>query len=254
MQPPYSSRPQEKCCKSEQPDPSREKDGCMKGAVTALKLFGYKVKQSQKAIVTRNGNGHLEFVSSIEDIDPKGIYITVPLHNQVPMEVKRGENVNIRIPMHSFVMEITGPVSSFSMDNIPLLVIEHPGGYRRIQRRNSVRMKVLMDVEIAMPPDDTAEEPAFTNAMALDISAGGMEVLVSGQYEKNAVLLIKFELPVNKKTIYKFLAKSQIRRVTPVTNKKNKLGLQFINMARSDADKIFQFIFKSTAEKNLWKK
>lgn len=219
-----------------------------------LKLFGYTVRQSQRIAVTRDENDAREFVSSIEDIGPKGICITIPLHNQVAMEIRRGESIYLKVPMFSFVMEFYSRVTSFRADNIPLLVIEYPAEYKRVQRRNSVRLKILMDIQIAALPENPGEEPVFTGATALDISAGGLEILVPAPYEKDTVLLAKFDLPVDKKTVHNFLLKSKVRRVIPVTHRKYKLGLQFLELTRSDTDKIFQYIFKKSAEKNLWKK
>lgn len=220
----------------------------------ALKLFGYTVKQSQKITVSRREDDNLEFVSSIEDVGPKGIYITVPLHNQVAMEIRRGDSIYIRVPMYSFVLEFSSRVTSFRADNIPLLVVKHPAEYKRIQRRSSVRLRILMNVQIASLPGNPGEEPVFTDATALDISAGGLEVMVNAPCEKDSIMLVKFDLEVDKKTVHKFLVKSQVRRVSPVTYKRYKLGLQFLELTRSDADRIFQYIFKKSAEKNLWRK
>lgn len=220
----------------------------------ALKLFGYTVKQSQRITVSRREDDNLEFVSSIEDIGPKGICITVPLHNQVAMEIRRGDIIYLKVPMFSFFMEFESRVTSFRADNIPLLVVEHPAEFKRIQRRRSVRLRILMNVQIASLPGNPGEEPVFTDATALDISAGGLEVMVNAPYERDSIMLVKFDLEVNKKTVYKFLLKSRVRRVSPVTARKYKLGLEFLDLTRGDADRIFQYIFKKSAEKNLWRK
>ena len=107
---------------------------------------------------------------------------------------------------------------------------------------------------MAIPPEDPKEEPVFADATALDISAGGMEAMVSSPYEKDTDLLVKFDLAVDKKTVHRFNLISRIRRVVPVPPNRYKIGFEFLDLSMNDTDKIFQYIFKKSAEKNLWRK
>lgn len=221
----------------------------------ALKFKGFKLNDSQKILVTRGEKDPDEFVSSIESIDPGAITITYPIRrNDEPMELSRGERVYVKIPLGNFVIEFKSRVKGYRPDNILLVNLEHPVDYKRIQRRSSVRLKLLLDIQVAVPPEDPRKEPVFAKATALDISAGGMEAMVSSPYEKDTDLLVKFDLAVDKKTVHRFNLISRIRRVVPVPPNKFKIGFEFLELSRNDTDKIFQYIFKKSAEKNLWRK
>jgi len=120
----------------------------------SLKLAGFKIKQSQRITVSKREDDKLEFVSSLEYTDGSKISITVPLHNQIPLELRRGETVYIKVPMSSFSLEFSTRVVSFTSENILLVNLEQPQSYKRVQRRGTVRFKTLLNVQIAPLPED----------------------------------------------------------------------------------------------------
>ncbi|MFZ5649896.1 MAG: flagellar brake protein [Bacillota bacterium] len=219
----------------------------------SLTLAGFKVKQSQRIAVARSEDDSLEFVSSIENIVPGGIDISVPLKNQVPLELRRGDPVYLKVPMSSFALEFGTRVKSFKSENIVLVTLEHPDSFKRVQRRGSVRFKLLMNIFVA-PEPPKGEEPVFTDATALDISAGGMELLTAQDYPGDSLLLVGFTLELDKKNRHRFLVKSKVCRVIPVSTKKNKIGVQFLDLTTSDTDRIFRYIFKKSSEKDFWRR
>jgi c-di-GMP-binding flagellar brake protein YcgR len=217
----------------------------------AHKLSGYTVKQSQKIMVSKNEKDKHEYTSSIEDINPRGIAITIPLHNQVAMSLRRGEEIYVKVPMPGWSLEFKSRVKSYKMENIPLIILEHPVETKRIQRRSAVRFKVLMDIKIAPLPENPKEEPLFADATAIDLSAGGMEMMTAARFEKNANVLVNFDLNMDKKTVYKFSVKSVVRRVAPLAKNKFKVGVEFLELSKAEQDRIFQYIFKKSAEKGM---
>ncbi len=219
----------------------------------ALKIMGYAIKQSQKILVSRNKNDTLEFVSSIEYSGPRGISITLPLRNQMAMEVKRGEEVYLKVPANSFIMGFKARVRSFTWDNVVLVNLEQPAEFERIQRRSHFRLKTLLNVEIG-PFSEDGQDPGFTPATALDISAGGMEVMTATPYQKDSFLIVKFNLELNPKTVYNFRLKARVRRFIQESHRKFKLGLEFVDLSRSDNDRIVKYIFRKSVEKEYWRK
>jgi len=214
----------------------------------SLTFMGLSFRQSQKVVVSRNKKDKHEYTSSLEDITQSGFHITYPLHNQVSMSLKRGDTVYVKIPAESFSMEFNTHVKGFRRDNVPIIVLEIPEEYTRVQRRSAVRLEVLLDISIAPIPKDKKAEIEFVKATALDISAGGMEILSNKQYEKGSQLFVAFDLRLDKRNIQSFCIKSVIRRSMPMKTRKFKLGVQFEDISRSDTDKIVQYIFKKSAE------
>ncbi|KJS64040.1 MAG: hypothetical protein JL50_20290 [Peptococcaceae bacterium BICA1-7] len=212
----------------------------------ALKLAGFTFKQSQKIIVKRSEDDKLQFISSLENVNSLGIQIALPLLNLKQMPLIKGERVYVLISLPSFSIEFNTRVKGFRKDNIQLVVLEFPTDYKRVQRRNSVRLKVLLDVEVALVPREAGQEPVYEKGQAVDISAGGMEVTTKLPVERDQTVLVKFVLELDRQRIYNFCIKSKVRRITPITPKTKRLGVEFLDMGISDSDKIFQYIFKKS--------
>ncbi|MFZ5631713.1 MAG: flagellar brake protein [Bacillota bacterium] len=226
-----------------------------------MKFKGFVLNDSQKIYIS--GSDKKEYVASIESVTPDAITITYPLHRQNSMELRRGDEVFVKILMGSFALEFSTRVKSFRPDNVLLVNLEHPVEYTRIQRRSAVRMKTLINILIApLPPNPEnpdlplipKEEPLYIRATALDISAGGMEILANAPNEKDSFLLIKFDLEMDKKRVHNFSVTAQVRRLTQESPRRFRHGVEFLDLSRADSDKIFQYIFKKSAEKNYWKR
>ncbi|MCL5057092.1 MAG: PilZ domain-containing protein [Actinobacteria bacterium] len=212
----------------------------------ALKLLGFTFKQSQKIIVKRSADDKLEFISSLENVNSLGMQIALPLHNLKPMPLLKGEKVYVLISLQSFSIEFNTLVKGFKKDNIQLVVLEFPGDYKRVQRRNAVRLKVLMDVEVALLPQKPDQEPVFEKGQAVDISAGGMEIITRLSAERDQTVLVKFNLELDRNRVHNFCIRSKVRRVSSITPKSKRLGVEFLDMGMADSDRIFQFIFKKS--------
>jgi len=220
----------------------------------SLKLAGFKIKQSQRITVSKREDDKLEFVSSLEYTDGSKISITVPLHNQIPLELRRGETVYIKVPMSSFSLEFSTRVVSFTSENILLVNLEQPQSYKRVQRRGTVRFKTLLNVQIAPLPEDPKEKPLFKDAVGLDLSAGGLELMTTEPYPEETFVLVCFDLEMQKNKKNNFTVKSLVRRLITISPKKFKVGVQFQDLTIAETDKIFQYIFKKSSEKEFWNK
>lgn len=212
----------------------------------ALKLFGFSFMQSQKIIAKRSENDRLTFVSSLEGVGPKGIHIALPICNLKPMPLIRGQEIFVLISLQSFSIEFKTRVKGFKRDNIPLVLLEHPKDYKRVQRRNSVRLKVLLDIEVALLPEEQGQEPVFEKGQALDLSAGGMEIITRLGAGKDQIILAKFDLDIDKDKTHSFCIKSRVKRVMTVPPRSKKLGVEFFDLSTTESDKIFHYIFKKS--------
>lgn len=212
----------------------------------ALKLFGFTFKQSQKLVIKRSAEDRREFVSSLENINATGIHITLPICNLKPMPLLKGEMVHVLISLPSFSIEFKTRVKGFKKDNIQMVVLEFPEEFKRVQRRRTVRLKVLMDVEIALLPPQPGQEPELVKCEAVDISAGGMEIITKHKIERNSNLLVKFELEIEKGKMHQFSVKGKVRRSADVPPKSKKLGVEFLDISTADADRIVQYIFRKS--------
>lgn len=216
-----------------------------------MKFKGFILNDSQKIHVS--GSDNREYVSTIEFINEEAITITYPLLKQNSMDLRRGDEVYVKIVLGSHTIEFHTKVKSFRPDNVLLVNLEHPTDFKRIQRRNAVRLKTLINVQIAPlspDPDDPdipeipGNEPLFSRATALDISAGGMEIFTRLAVEKDQDVLVKFCLELDRQRKHDFCIKSKVRRISDITQRSKRLGVEFLEMSTTNSDRIFQYIFK----------
>lgn len=212
----------------------------------ALKLFGFTFKQSQKIIVKRSDDDQTEYISSLENVNSLGIQIAHPLKNLKPIPLLKEEKLHVLISLQSSSLEFDTFVKGFRRDNIPLVILEFPEDFKRIQRRNTVRLKVLLDVEVALLPEEPVQAPVFVKGQAVDISAGGMEIFTRLAVEKDQLVLVKFRLELDRQRTHDFCIKAKVRRISDITQRSKRLGVEFLEMSTANSDRIFQYIFKKS--------
>lgn len=211
-------------------------------------MASFSLKPRQKIMVF-HADGKQQYQSVIEDLSGDKIYIAIPLSATSPLVAKAGDYLSVRVPMESHCLEFTTRVSGVKIDNIPMYVLYYPENVTRIQMRRDVRLDVLLDVSYSKLPEP-GFEPEYKNAMALNISAGGMKISVSEPVPVNALIQVKFYLPV-KGTVHNFELKAKVIRSQVIEAKKQKtahhLGMSFEDINSKQKDVIYQFIFNKMA-------
>jgi len=73
-------------------------------------------------------------------------------------------------------------------------------------------------------------------------------------YPEETFVLVCFDLEMQKNKKNNFTVKSLVRRLITISPKKFKVGVQFQDLTIAETDKIFQYIFKKSSEKEFWNK
>lgn len=223
---------------------------------------------AQKIQITRDGSTWYD--SSIQDIRGSDIYIAIPYMKEHPLVLSRGVQVQVRFLMddcsYLFETRVIGEVTS----NIKMIRLDYPGEFKRVQQRMHVRLAVVLDVEYAapereqgaggracggkgkhpvLPANKRNKKPSFTKSTAVDISGGGMKLVVRENIKEGSRLLLRFVLPLKSKPEQLQLEALVTRCIKADPDREvYNLGLRFENQTFHQEDIIVRYIYEKTAE------
>jgi c-di-GMP-binding flagellar brake protein YcgR len=135
------------------------------------------------------------------------------------------------------------PILGRKWQNIPLLVIQKPETFIKIQRRSYMRLPVKLEVYFRIAGD----ESDFKKGETIDISGGGALVITEETIEEGQILELEMYLP-NRKP---FFCKAKIIRLLEKAKKKgdkNKIAIEFYEITEGKRDQIINYIFEKQRE------
>lgn len=182
--------------------------------------------------------------SIIQDVDGKKvIHIGLPYQNSNPLILHRGDPVKINIAARNEKIEFNSTVLGNHIDRIPLFALSFPESYARVQQRRFVRLPIMMDIYYAEKTEGR-EKPEFLRSYTLDISGGGVKMLVIKIYPKETNLLLKFNLPEGDKT-EEFTVLGRVVRSRKVDHSfASYAAIEFSNITKNQQDRLVRFIFE----------
>jgi len=204
-----------------------------------------EVKQKIRvALVSSNDDW---YASSVQDIQGKELFISVPVKKTRSLLLFRGEKVEVtftaKLARYQFVTSVLG----LRRENIPMFVLEMPENFRRIQLRQFVRVPINLPVGYSLIPDE-GEEPVFTRVESLDLSGGGIRLLTDEDLAKDTRLIIEFVLPFNKEPeyfrVYGVVVRSWQDEVTDL----RQMAVRFTRINNRQVDLISKYLFTVMSE------
>jgi two-component system sensor histidine kinase DegS len=206
-------------------------------------LLGNSFFKGQKILVSTKENESVEYVSSIDFLDSQVLSITMPLLDQMQMPLAPQQEIFIKADTDKSVVGFNSKVISFSYSNIILVNLTIPAEFEKIERRKSFRIEVMLKTQIALLSSSAYNEPVFRDATAFDISNSGIQLISPTHYSLNDLLLVRFQLEIDKEPPVQITVKSKvIRSVEDYPS--YKLGTSFINISDMDVRRITRYIFK----------
>jgi len=202
---------------------------------------------TQKIQISKDGETW--FNSSIQDLLPGTFSIITPYLKGQP-QIFKGDWVQVKFFKDDSNYDLETRVTDEVKDSIPLLRLAYPEQINRIQKRNHVRLPVELEVQYA-PVNQAGKKEAplvFAKASTVDISGGGMKLMVRHPIEEKEMLTLKFYLPL-RRGLEHLILRALVNRcieVDPQTQK-YQLSLEFDSINRRQQDIIVRFIFEKMA-------
>ncbi len=195
-----------------------------------------------------------QFVSSVYDLDTKGIYVPIPFNNNHPLVLGHGEKVRVKYmgktSTYLFVTEAVG--RKVEQDKLPMYILMHPKqeDITRIQLREFARVPVMIDIQYAPPPAKN-EVPAFQKAYSVDLSGGGLKIALKESVKAGTTFLLSFTLYVRaKKKQQEFQLLAKIIRCQLVDQEARiyHASLKFLDIRPAQQDLIMAYVFERMVE------
>lgn len=189
------------------------------------------------------------YVSSVQEMNDQEIYITLPVFMSQPLILERGEKIKVRFLGKDEYFVFDSTVKDIINDSCFLYCIVRTASVERVQQRRFVRFVTLKPIFFANIPENN-NKPQYFEGNSLDISGGGMKLLINKLYEIGNELLLKFTI-TNSKGAYKEVeAKVRVVRKgvpQPGQTKYHILGVEFVDLHEELRSQIISFVFREMA-------
>ncbi|QGT99186.1 hypothetical protein SYNTR_0593 [Candidatus Syntrophocurvum alkaliphilum] len=204
-----------------------------------------KVNQLIDVALINNDEKKEYLPSRIEEITEENIHISVPMKKGRIVPIRVGQTIEIVLNHKNDTFAFISNILAREKEPIPVLIIKKPTNFKKIQRREYVRLPVMLNIKIF---DQRGED--FSDGTTVDISAGGALINTKASLEESDIVKIQIELP-NRTPV---LCKAKVIRLLEKPRTKGetcKVALEYHDISQSDRDKIFNFIFEKQRE---WRK
>ncbi len=213
-----------------------------------------KIQEGDPVILMLNTNdGVKEFRSRILKIYISGFVIAEPLYMGWPLDLAAGQRVEGHIMKKDAVYGFSSLIRYGETESgRRSLILSWPEGWKRIQRRNDVRLEIRVPVEIWVE-EETGEKKymRLVEGTTRDLSAGGAKVEIKEKVNAEQVLLSLF-VPDEKISLpARVLRTGTYVAVDPKT-KQTKMfywtSLKFLAIQEEKKQQILRFIFQKQQE------
>lgn len=189
------------------------------------------------------------YLSTVQDMEKGELSISIPVRNGRYLPLRVGDSIEGIYYEGEYAFKFQTAVLGRKIDRIYVIVLKIPPKLVRIQRRNFVRMKNVLEVDYAQVEEavDPHKVDFMTidmkRALSVDISGGGMRICTREQLDIDQKLLIRFRL---KERVLKL--NGVVVRVEPVEEKKWHVGIKFKDVEEHDREAIIKHIFQLARE------
>lgn len=191
------------------------------------------------------------YKSNIQDVDDSSIGISIPIEGGQYISARKGENVEVIYYDKDSIYKFNSRVVRRENKNIPIIYLNFPDKFDRIQRRKYVRVSLVryikymeIDKEFKV---DSADDEALLNmkkAILLDISGGGIKIKIPNRLNKGDAILTSVSMEEGND----ILLKGEVVRSELDDDSLYKCGINFIEMGRMQREKLIQHVFKIMRE------
>lgn len=180
----------------------------------------------------------------IQDVKNGLIAISIPIKDNQYLPLRKEERVKVIYYDENCIYQFTSSVVERTKSNIPLIWLNQPKTYKKVQRRKYVRVPVLIDVRFALIRKDFKFDKSkltsikFENGTLLDISGGGAKLRTPLDIKKGDCFAII--LPLQEGSM---LVKGEVMRVAKDELGNKLCGVGFYDLRISEEDNIVKFVF-----------
>ncbi|MDF9409319.1 flagellar brake domain-containing protein [Pelotomaculum isophthalicicum JI] len=205
------------------------------------------IRINQNIRVARLDSDDDWYASSVQDINEREFCISVPLKESRPLVLSKGEQVKVSFIADMTRYEFITKTRGRRYDNIPLFVLAMPKEYTRVQLRDFVRVPITLEVDYARIPIG-GKEPVFLKADSIDLSGGGIRLLINNDLAAETRIIIKFTIPLKTGPQEIEVVGRVVRIWADERTRLRQAAIQFVKINRKQEDLITRFLFNIMSE------
>jgi c-di-GMP-binding flagellar brake protein YcgR len=182
------------------------------------------------------------YATHVEDIDDQRVTLSMPTQGGLPVVLPTGELIRAEFTSEAGVYTFTTRVLGRQEEPVPVLFVQRPAKFERIQRRNYVRLEANLPIDYAvLVTTEATPSPDRVRSQTRDISGGGLlfrspELLPLGTRLDVVIALGGVKI----RTIGEV-----VRLVAEETEPEHSywLGLRYVGIDERDREQIIRYIF-----------
>ncbi len=199
--------------------------------------------------------------STVQDEDENSIFISFPMGPNGSTKLAPGDIIRATYcgngnKFYEFMTEVESIVSD---DRIPLIKINKPSEYQVIQRREFVRIPIMLDIQIFivdekiniadMTPGEIKtmyKSKKWIRGYAYDLSAGGLGAVLQEPVDYGEHILCIISDPYFNTGFIGSVVRNSVSK--QAGKKLYKMGLQFMGLDYRTEEKLVKYIFQKMRE------
>jgi c-di-GMP-binding flagellar brake protein YcgR len=209
----------------------------------------FEIQINQAILVTRADSNDDWYVSKVQDLDDNNFCISIPTQGSSPLILNNRDAVKVSLIFKGARFEFETLILGRRYDNIQLYVLALPKEYKRIQLRDFVRLPIVLEMYYAELPED-GQLPVFVGCSCLDLSGGGIRLLLKKGYQIGTRLLLKFPLPFRNHSVDLEAMGKVVRSSLIVNINLYHVSVTFENISCRQQDLIVRFVLTRLSEQN----
>jgi c-di-GMP-binding flagellar brake protein YcgR len=213
---------------------------------TEIEEISNPARVNDRALLDYRGRRYL---TRVEDVRNGEVHVGAPMDRGKVIKASADELVMMNVLLDSGLQRYSAKVLRMDLTTIPLVVL---GGFRDLgllQRRRYDRLEERLKVRYRPEPVTKLMEGLWSDAIVLDISAGGLKMSVPVKSDIKVGDKIDVDIQVPGSKIVN--ASCKVTRVSPPaagTPDRKCVGLTYLRIGAADRDMIHRYIRKKYVE------
>ena len=203
----------------------------------------FKVNKNIQIEVNR-GPYQGDYKSKVSEINPDNIKILTPYIKEELVPLRVGAGIVVFFTGNNAAYTFNSQVIDREKEKVPVLVIEPPDEINRIQRRDYFRLEVQVELQYRLLDEDGKPvEEDFIESVTLDISAGGIRMVVDEYIQEDTLIEIYMDIPEIKDIPVYGKVVNHYRN-----NTAKAVGIKFTGISTGLRDEIMSWLFDKQRE------
>jgi|AntRauTorcE11898_2_1112593.scaffolds.fasta_scaffold06213_2 c-di-GMP-binding flagellar brake protein YcgR len=192
-------------------------------------------------LVVKEGQFEGSYNSKVADIVDDEIFIMSIYKREELIPLREGIKVDVLYEGDSAFYSLTSEITGRKKEPLPMLSIKLTDNIERIQRRSFFRVQINKKIQYISLKEQRKKEtqPEFKETTAIDLSGGGLLMVLKDEFKVNDRLLFKLDIEDFDK-----LVEGKIVRIKYNKDGYSKTaGIEFVDINRKDRDAIISYLF-----------